>query len=159
MHTRSFDIARGNATDLPAVRALLRRCDLPTAGIARCTETLIVARIDGICVGSAALERHGDDVLLRSVAVDADVRGQGLGRALTRAALELARELGARSVYLLTETAETFFAGLGFRRIARADVPAPVRSSDAFTTLCPQSAAVMTLARDDITPESAASPR
>jgi amino-acid N-acetyltransferase len=141
------------------VRALLRRCDLPTAGIDRCAGTLIVARTDDTCIGAVALEPHGDDVLLRSVAVDAAVRGQGIGRALTQAALTLACDLGARNVYLLTETAEIFFARLGFRRVARAEVPVAVRASDEFTTLCPQSAAVMTLARDDIIPDSDTSPR
>lgn len=159
MDSRSFDIARGSASDVPAVRALLRHCDLPTDGLPQCAETLVVARAAGDCVGSAALEVYGDDVLLRSVAVDAAVRGRGVGRALTKAALKFARDLGARNVYLLTETAETFFAGLGFRRIGRVDVPALVRSSDEFTMLCPQSAAVMTFPLDDVPPDSATLPR
>ncbi|MGH7319149.1 MAG: GNAT family N-acetyltransferase [Candidatus Rokuibacteriota bacterium] len=49
----------------------------------------------------AAIELYDGAALLRSVAVEAERRGEGLGQNLTRAALELARERGAKTVYLL----------------------------------------------------------
>ena len=62
-----------------------------------------------------------------SVAVGAARRGQGLGQALATAALDLGRQRGVATVYLLTETAAGFFPKLGFRPITRADERAETR--------------------------------
>lgn len=134
--------------DFPAIRDLLAASGLPEAGLADHLATALVGREAERVVGSAALELYGPDALLRSVAVDAALRGRGLGERLTRAALDLARRNGARSVYLLTETAGSFFKRLGFRPVARADVPARVQGSVEFTSACPVSALVMMIALD-----------
>ena len=129
--------------DFPAVLALLERSGLPTDGLADHQAATLAAYVDGRITGSAALEVYGASGLLRSVAVDADWRGQGLGRRLTQAALDLARRRGIGEIFLLTETAAQFFPRFGFRPVARADVPAPVQASVEFTTVCPDSALVM----------------
>ena len=67
----------------------------------------------------------------------------GLGRALTDAALQLARDLHAPAVFLLTTTADRYFPRFGFARIDRADVPAGVQTSVEFTSACPSTATVM----------------
>jgi amino-acid N-acetyltransferase len=96
-------------------------------------------------VGSAALELYGNAALLRSVAVDQNLRGQGLGQQLTRAALDLAGQHGVETVYLLTETATDFFPRFGFQPIARSAVAPAVQQSVEFTSACPASAAVLAL--------------
>ncbi|MGH7620943.1 MAG: arsenic resistance N-acetyltransferase ArsN2, partial [Gemmatimonadaceae bacterium] len=53
------------------------------------------------------------------------------------------RSIGIDELYLLTTTAERFFAELGFRTIDRADVPASVRGSVEFTSACPDTAVAM----------------
>jgi amino-acid N-acetyltransferase len=103
----------------------------------------IVAYDGAAIVGCAALELYGPHALLRSVAVDARVRGQGLGQQLTLAALDFARAAGVGDVYLLTETARTFFPRFGFHPVARAAVPVAVQQSVEFTGACPASAVVM----------------
>jgi amino-acid N-acetyltransferase len=129
--------------DLPAVLDLLERSQLPSAGLADHVASTLVAR-DGVrIVGTVALELYGQAALLRSVAVAAERRGQGLGQALTRAALELARQRGVRTVYLLTETAAAFFPRFGFRPIPRPEVDPAVLGSAEFTTACSVSALVM----------------
>src|SRR2546430_1175280 len=70
-------------------------------------------------------------------------RRQGLGAAVTVAALDLARRRGVRTVYLLTETAGQFFPKFGFTQITRAQVEPVVLHSPEFTTACPKSALVM----------------
>ena len=125
---------------------LLEDNDLPTDGLADHLGTALVARIGDRVVASAALEIYADGALLRSVAVHDTLRGSGLGQRIVRAALDLARQQGARSVYLLTTTAEGFFPRLGFRRVDRADVPPGVQASAEFQSACPASAAVF--ARD-----------
>jgi len=138
-------IASALTDDLPEVLTLLARSELPGDGLAEHAATLLVARTGGRIVGSAALELYGGAALLRSVAVEADQRGTGLGQRLTNAALDLARQRGVRRVYLLTETAADFFPRFGFRTIARDAVDPAVRGSVEFTTLCPASATAMVL--------------
>lgn len=96
-------------------------------------------------VGSAALELHGSAGLLRSVAVAPAHRGRGLGRRLTRAALELGQARGVETVYLLTQTAGDFFSRLGFRRVPREQAEPLVGASLEFQGACPASALCMAL--------------
>lgn len=142
----SLPIGPALPADLPAVLSLLRSAKLPLAGVESLVGSTMVARQDGKIVGCAALELYGDSALLRSVAVAAALRGQGLGQQLTAAALDLARVRGVRRVYLLTETAGDFFPRFGFRRSTRDTVDAKVRASVEFTTACAASALVMELA-------------
>jgi amino-acid N-acetyltransferase len=136
-------IEKATPDDRPAIDRLLERNALPTIGLADHLDTTLVARDEGGVVGSAALEMYRDGALLRSVAVDASVRGSGLGLRLTDAALAMARERGAPAVYLLTTTAERFFPRFGFSRVPREHVPATIRESVEFTSACPASAVVM----------------
>jgi arsenate reductase len=138
-------IAPASSADLPAAMSLLDACGLPTEGFADHLATALVARDGTSVVASAALELYDDAALLRSVAVARPYRGRGLGERIVRAALDMAARRGVVSVYLLTTTATQFFSRrLGFRPIARADVPDAVRVSAEFTRLCPDGAAAMT---------------
>jgi len=143
MITMQPEIRRAVTDDMDGVEELLARNHLPLAGWREHVATTLVARQDGEVVGSAALEPYADGVLLRSVAVAPHLRGRGLGRDLTEAALRLARELHAPAVYLLTTTAAGFFPRFGFESIARGDVPASVQTSIEFTSACPATATVM----------------
>ena len=57
---------------------------------------------------------------IEDVVVDESARGQGMGEALTRAGIELAREKGARAVELTSrparEAANRLYQRLGFKR-------------------------------------------
>lgn len=138
-----LDIGAATPADLPAVLELIDASGLPRAALDQHIATTLVARERARIVGTAALELYGNFALLRSVAVAAQLRGQGLGRRLTTAALELARRRGVRTVYLLTETAGGFFPKLGFQKIERGDVDPVVQTSQEFTSACPASAMVM----------------
>jgi N-acetylglutamate synthase-like GNAT family acetyltransferase len=128
-----------------AVFSFLETMGLPTAGLADHLSGVLVSRAGRRIVGTAALEVYGKAALLRSVAVSEDRRGRGLGTALVQRALELGRQQGVENFYLLTETAQGFFARLGFRVIPRSAVPAPVRASAEFRGACPETAVVMSL--------------
>ena len=103
----------------------------------------VVREDDGRVVGVAGLELHGEDGLLRSVAVDDDYRGQGLAAALIEAALERAGRVGLRSVYLLTTTARDYFARRGFADCERDSAPPLIRESWEFRAGCPSTASFM----------------
>jgi len=142
-------IERAAPEDGPAILRLLGHCGLPTEGLLGHVSTAVVARGQAGVVGSAALEVYADGALLRSVAVDATMRGCGLGHRLTESAIDLARTFNVPAVYLLTTTAEEFFPKLGFQPIDREDVPAGVRTSVEFQSACPASAVAMRRVLDD----------
>ena len=138
-----LDIRPATESDVPALVALLTNQHLPIDGLTGHLPTTLVAKDSGRVVGSVAIEVYKDGGLLRSVAVDDALKGQGVGRALTDAAFQMARNKGLRTLFLLTTTAENYFPKFGFERIQRADVPASVQTSVEFTSACPSSAVVM----------------
>lgn len=139
----SYSVERARPEDMTAVLGLLQATGLPTGGVERLGRTLVVARDRANIIGCAAVEIYGEEALLRSVAVFGPRRRSGIGRRLTEAACELARDAGADSVYLLTETAERYFPRLGFERVGREELPETVRASEEFRSLCPESAIAM----------------
>jgi N-acetylglutamate synthase-like GNAT family acetyltransferase/SAM-dependent methyltransferase len=143
----TVEIAPAQPEDYAAMAALLGEVDLPTDGLAEHFGAAWVARAGAVIAGTAALEVYGDAALLRSVAVRPAYRGEGIGERLVRAALAWAQQDGVSNVYLLTSTAGAYFPRLGFRAVERSGVPAAVRDSVEFTTVCPASALVMVHAR------------
>lgn len=131
------------AEDHDRVLQLLELADLPRAGVDDSYARFIVAESAGRVVGVAGLEVHGTDGLLRSVAVAADMRGRGLGGALTDEVLKAAARDGITRVYLLTTTAADFFPRCGFHRIDRDAASEAVKASLEFRELCPSSSVVM----------------
>jgi amino-acid N-acetyltransferase len=67
----------------------------------------------------------------------------GLGKDLVAAIEEHAREAGVRELYLLTTTAEAFFAGLGYLKVSREQAPAGIAGTEQFASLCPSSSCFM----------------
>jgi len=143
--TEPLTIEPAQAADQAAVLALLERSSLPTDGLSDHFDSTVVAHAGDQIVGCAALEVYEAAALLRSVAVDERLRGQGWGQRLTEAVLDQARRLGVHEVYLLTETASGFFPRFGFQPISRAEVARAVQQSVEFTSACPSSALVMVL--------------
>lgn len=141
-------IRPARAADLPDALALLAAAGLPTAGVAEhFPGCFLVARdpASGVLVALAGVEVHGAYGLLRSVAVREDGRGQGLGREIGAAAIDLARGRGLRALFLLTTTADGFFPRLGFARVSREELPAELGASEELRGACPASAVVMRL--------------
>ncbi|GAA4824252.1 hypothetical protein GCM10023232_22540 [Sphingosinicella ginsenosidimutans] len=94
-------------------------------------------------VGYGGIEGVGADRLLRSVVVVPARRNAGLGGALVAALERAAANDGARTLYLLTTTAEPFFRRLGYAPVERSGAPAAIAGSAEFRTLCPASAAFL----------------
>jgi len=138
-------IRAARPADWLAVEALLRACALPVDGAADHFADFVVADVAGRVVAVAGLEAHGDDGLLRSLAVSADARGAGLGSALVDAVERLARDRAMKRLHLLTTTAAPYFARRGYAVRDRADAPTALRASAEFRGACPASATFMTL--------------
>ena len=83
---------------------------------------LFVARSDGRIVGSLTLAFYriptGLKAWIEDVVVDGDARGNGIGEALSRAALDEARRRGAKHVNLTSrsgrKSANRLYQGMGF---------------------------------------------
>ena len=138
-----IETRRAEARDWPAVEALLTESGLPLDGAAEAFTTGVVAREGERLIGCAAIEPYDGSALLRSVAVVPDRRGTGVGRALVAAAESLARDNGAETLVLLTETAAPWFARLGYEVIDRSTVPADVARSIEFEMACSDTAIAM----------------
>jgi len=139
-----YSIRRAAPSDAFPIQALLAAHRLPSDGIHPHLDTFTVASARvGAGLGSAGLELYSEHALLRSVAVKDAHRGAGIGGQLTEAALHLARHRGMQQVYLLTETATTFFPRYGFAPVERDAVPTSIQQTEEFTTLCSHQAVVM----------------
>ncbi|MBN2211450.1 MAG: N-acetyltransferase [Sedimentisphaerales bacterium] len=72
---------------------------------------------DGRVVGCCALHVYWKDLAeVKSLAVESQLRGKGIGKTLVRAALEEAGRLGVGRVFALTLETK-FFENLGFERV------------------------------------------
>lgn len=125
-------------------KALLIGCNLPASDLNDGHfEHFFGCGAEDAPKGVVGVELHGELGLLRSLAVDAAVRGRGCGRRLVAEAEQHAARLGVESLYLLTTTAEEFFRGLGYATIARELAPEAIRKTQEFSRLCPTSSVVM----------------
>ena len=135
--------------DLAAVRALLAAAGLPTADLtAAPLADFWECHAGENLAGVIGLERYGSVALLRSLAVAPAWQGRGLGSALLAHAERAAQQRGITALYLLTTTAEAFFARRGYVRIPREVAPSILHQTAEFTALCPASAACLTKALD-----------
>jgi amino-acid N-acetyltransferase len=127
--------------DLNTMAAIVGELGLPTDGIAdQFPRAYAKATRDGVIVGCAGLEVYGRSGLLRSVAVIAPLRRDGIGRRLIDERIANARAVGLDVVYLLTTTAAEYFPRLGFAACERGSAPAELASSPEFASVCPASA-------------------
>ena len=131
--------------DLVQLEALLQANHLPTQDCAEQAQHYCASYKGDELIAAGAIEPVAQHGLLRSVVVREDHRGQGLARRIVLHLLDRARGDGREAIYLLTETAENYFAGLGFEPVARADVPKAVTLTRQFSALCPDSASCMYL--------------
>jgi amino-acid N-acetyltransferase len=98
---------------------------------------------DGAPTGLVGIEIYGADALLRSLVVAETARTQGLGAALVQHAEGYAASHKVATMYLLTNTADSFFERRGYRRVDRTLAPRAIQSTPEFATLCPASSAFM----------------
>ncbi len=138
-----MDIRPAGAADAEAIGRLLAEARLDASDLASAGVRLWVHGAPGAPQAVVGLELHGTSGLLRSLAVAPAQRGAGLGRGLTATAERAAAAAGVDTLYLLTTTAAEFFTRRGYQRIDRAQVPAAIRATAQFASLCPSTAVVM----------------
>ncbi len=123
-------------SDAPEFVAALEAANLPTDDLDDAGRTFFAFEEAGRPVGFGGFELCGENALLRSVVVLPEARGKGYGSAVTEAVLMRAHHAGARTAYLLTITAESFFEHQGFARLERGDAPSSILATKQATTIC-----------------------
>jgi len=102
-------------------------------GVAPLKELCAIAKVDGVIKGSirywpimieyGAAKPALDALLLGPLAVDPELRGQGVGIALMKHTLERAKALGHKAVILVGD--EPYYAKLGFSKLATMGLEMP----------------------------------
>jgi amino-acid N-acetyltransferase len=126
------------------VASLLAASGLPCSDLTEAhLEHFFCAGSTGSPTGVVGLEMREENALLRSLAVHESARSAGLGGSLVEHAEAYARANAVRTIYLLTTTAEAFFARRGYIRLEREHAPPSIRSTREFADICPSSSAFM----------------
>jgi len=116
--------ALGNLSDIGGLSPAAARKILKTMRSAGLYHTLLAVGADGRVMGTTTLLveqkfTHGGGLVghIEDVAVRKEYEGRGIGSAVVKAAVQIARELGCYKVILdCKEELEPFYAGLGFRK-------------------------------------------
>jgi amino-acid N-acetyltransferase len=139
-----MELEFANPGDEVQIKRLLTECELPGEDITPAhLQHFLVMRDGPHLAGVIGLEVFGPVTLLRSLAVPARWRGRGIASQLAQKAEEHAWSRGVEAVYLLTTTAEGFFARRGYDKVDRDAVPGAIKETVEFQSLCPASAVCM----------------
>lgn len=143
--TPEIAISPATLSDVEAIKALLLENGLPTAGVDEHWKTFLVARDGDRLAGCGGAEAYQLAALLRSIAVRPEYRSNGLGRRIVRHLLDRLSSHGLREFYLLTTTAEDYFARRGFKTIDRDEIHPQLLASRELQDACPSTAVCMRL--------------
>jgi len=98
-------------------KASRRMLEKETVTLYETVQEFVVAESDGKVVGCGALHVLWEDLAeVRTVGVDSDVRGKGVGHKILEELIERARKVGVRRIFCLTFETD-FFARHGFVEI------------------------------------------
>ena len=82
-----------------------------------------VVEKDGMVLGCSALHINWEDLAeVRSLAVEPELQGKGMGKTLVNACIEEARSLGIARIYALTYR-PGFFEEVGFSKVPKESLP------------------------------------
>lgn len=142
----NISFCRAKEKDAAAIRLLLESQMLPTDTVGTTITDFHLAMIDGAIIGVAGFEYYGEDVLLRSVAVQTSLQKKHIGSQLVDWMLSLAKQKRMKKIVLLTETASLFFAKKGFTVVDRSSIKNDtMKKSSQFSGGCCSSAVCMNL--------------
>lgn len=130
---------------LDSIITLLKKENLPVSDLLSSDSKVrfFIIKKSGSVDGAIGLEVFGEVGLLRSLVVAEKQRGHGYGKQLVKQLEGQAKKQSIKSVFLLTESAKSFFESLGYKTIPRADAPESIQNSTQFFELCPSSAVFM----------------
>ncbi|NJK86451.1 MAG: GNAT family N-acetyltransferase [Bacteroidales bacterium] len=125
------------------ITSLLTENHLPVNDLDSGLRYFIGAFSDEKLTGFAALEGTGDYGLFRSLVVSEEFRSSGIGKKIHDALLTHSLVEGFKKLYLLTTTADTYFAKQGWIVVQRDTVPDSIKKTEEFSSICPSAAVCM----------------
>lgn len=142
MDKDNLNLRKARILDVPQIHGLVNSFAAQGAMLGRSRSELyeglrdfFVLEREGVVLGCSALHINWEDLAeVRSLAVAAEMQGQGLGKTLVNACVDEARSLGIARVFALTYRAK-FFEGLGFSKVPKESLPQKVWSD---CLKCPQ---------------------
>lgn len=138
------ELASASPADEPKIRQVLSSCGLPHEDIApEHLHHFWILKEKKQIIGVIGLQVLRPFALLRSLAVDPLFRNRGLGSQLTQQAEKYADSLNIQGLYLLTTTAEGFFAKRGYQKVPRETIPNQIQGTAEFRSMCPVTAVCM----------------
>jgi amino-acid N-acetyltransferase len=139
-----MEIGFAAATDKGQIKDLLSENDLIYEDITSShLKHFLILREDTLLLGVVGLEVLDRFALLRSLAVKSNYRNKEIGSKLLKAAEDYAQSFNVETLYLLTTTADEFFAKHGYEKADRNSAPASVHKTTEFCSLCPSTAVCM----------------
>lgn len=130
--------------DQEDIASLLSGFMLPLEGLEN-TRIWVLQEDSGNIIGTVGLEVWGKNGLLRSVAVKKNWQNRGCGTCLINHVVDEARKNEISDLFLLTQTAQSFFRKMGFRKIESSRVAGSIKDSAEFKGACPKTATLMCL--------------
>jgi amino-acid N-acetyltransferase len=131
------------ASGLNQLRESLSQAGLPYDDVSEPGRQFYHFDVDGKWVAYGGLEGTGPDLLLRSMVVCEEHRGEGLGKAVLSELEQYAVFQGAVRLHLLTQSAVNFFAANGYELLDRDEAPVAITQTAQFKHLCPSSASYL----------------
>lgn len=140
-----LSIRKAEQNDYRAIIHLLASNLLPTVDMYETNITLFVGLLKNEIVATIGIEKYGKVGLLRSLCVKEGFKNQKLGEKMLTYLLSFCAHENIKTVYLLTTTAEHYFARFGFAKIEREKTPVTIQNTREFQDICPSSAIIMAL--------------
>jgi N-acetylglutamate synthase-like GNAT family acetyltransferase len=130
--------------DQEDIRNLLSEFMLPLEGLEN-TKMWVLQEDNGNVVGTVGLEVWGKNGLLRSLAVKKNLQNKGYGTCLVNYLVDESRKDEITDLFLLTQTGQSFFGKIGFRKIDSSHITESIKDSAEFKGACPTTATLMHL--------------
>ncbi|OQP54545.1 hypothetical protein A4H97_21485 [Niastella yeongjuensis] len=136
-------IIQANQTNRSAIIELLKNEKLPVDDLPGNLDHFFIAVSDSDIIGVIGLEHYPPFGLLRSMVVRKDHQNKKVATILVETLEKHAADLKVEFIYLLTETASTYFEKKNYQTVERTEVPDEIKQSTEFSSVCPVSAIVM----------------
>ena len=138
-----IEIKKGDNRYRQSIVTMLQSEKLPVEDLPADLGNFLVAWNNDHVVATVGFEQYENSALLRSLVVGADYRNQHIADSLIRQLERNAADSGIRNIYLLTETAVSYFEKKGYEKISRESFPDTIKQSSEFKYTCPKTAVAM----------------
>lgn len=130
-------IQQARRFDIDRIKHLLKNADLPIEDITEeMLQNFLILIIGGEIKGCVGLEIKDEFGLLRSLVINSEYKGQGLGKILLEEIENWARSNNLTALYLLTDTSPQFFEKHEYVNIQRNAAPTPIKETMQFSHIC-----------------------